>query len=158
MKNKSMGGRIAFIQANWHSEIVGQARQAFVEELGRKGISSDKVDIFDVPGSLEIPLQAKMLAKTGDYDIIVGAGMIVDGGIYRHEFVAGTVIDAIMQVQLETEVPILSVILTPQNFHEHDAHAKFFFEHFTQKGREAANACVMTLENMRALRQPRRAA
>src|SRR6267142_2044848 len=76
--------------------------------------------------------------------------VVVDGGIYRHEFVAQTVLDALMRVQLETEVPIISLVLTPQNFHEHDdAHQKFFHEHFKVKGTEAATACVKTLENLR---------
>ena len=43
---------------------------------------------------------------------------MVDGGIYRHEFVADTVIKALMDVQLRTEVPIFSAVLTPQQFHE----------------------------------------
>jgi len=119
-------------------------------EIERQGMSADQIDLYEVPGSLEIPLQAKLLAKTGAYSTIVAAGFVVDGGIYRHEFVAQTVLDALMRVQLETEVPIISLVLTPQNFHEHDdAHQKFFHEHFKVKGTEAATACVKTLENLR---------
>ena len=140
--------KIAFIQANWHSDIVGQARISFIENVGKAGISEDKIEIFDVPGSLEIPLQAKLLAETGDYDIIVACGLIVNGGIYRHDFVATAVIDGMMRVQLDTSVPILSVVLTPHNFHEHDEHHDYFYKHFTKKGAEAAHACVKTLENM----------
>jgi 6,7-dimethyl-8-ribityllumazine synthase len=78
--------------------------------------------------------------------------LVVNGGIYRHDFVAQTVINAMMQVQLETEVPILSVVLTPLNFHEHEEHQKYFFEHFKVKGNEAAIACVKTLENISAIK------
>ena len=52
-----------------------------------------------------------------------------------------------MALQLEQEVPILSIVLTPQHFHETEAHQHFFEEHFVVKGREAANACLMVLEN-----------
>ena len=141
--------RIAFVQACWHREIVDQGRDAFVAEIERQGVSSDQVDLYEVPGSLEIPLQAKLLAKTGTYSSIVAAGFVVDGGIYRHEFVAQTVLDALMRIQLDTDVPIISMVLTPQNFHEHDAHQEFFHEHFKVKGAEAAVACVKTLENLR---------
>ena len=96
----------------------------------------------------KIPFQAKLLAQTGKYDILVAAGFIVDGGIYRHEFVSQTVLDALMHVQLETEVPILSVVLTPQRFHESEEHKAFFLDHFRIKGSEAAEACVQTLENV----------
>jgi 6,7-dimethyl-8-ribityllumazine synthase len=141
--------RIAFVQACWHREIVDQGRDAFVAELARQGVSSDQIDLYEVPGSLEIPLQAKLLAKTGKYASIVAAGFVVNGGIYRHEFVAQTVLDALMRIQLDTDVPIISLVLTPQNFHEHDAHQTFFHEHFKIKGAEAAVACVKTLENVR---------
>jgi len=141
-------GRIAFIEACWHKDIVDRARQSFIGELVDRGIAADRMDVFEVPGSLEIPLQAKLLAKTGRYAVIVAAGLVVDGGIYRHDFVAASVIDGMMQVQLETDVPILSVVLTPHQFHEHGAHHDFFFEHFKVKGREAAEACVKTLENL----------
>lgn len=140
--------RIAFIQASWHEDIVEQALKSFLAELKDNGVSSDSVEVFNVPGSLEIPLQAKMLALSGRYSLIVGAGFVINGGIYRHDFVASAVINGIMQVQLETQVPILSVVLTPLNFHEHETHHQFFFEHFKEKGREAARAAIATLRNM----------
>ena len=110
--------RIAFIQAGWHRPIVSQAYSGFVEECGLEGLSPSAIDLFEVPGSLEIPLQARLLAKHRNYAVIVAAGLIVDGGIYRHDFVAATVLDAMMQVQLEFELPILSVVLTPHQFQE----------------------------------------
>ena len=144
-------GRIAFVQACWHKDIVDRARDSFIVEIGGHGVAADQIDVFEVPGSLEIPLQAKLLAKTGRYAVIVAAGLIVDGGIYRHDFVASTVLDAMMQIQLDTEVPILSVVLTPHHFHESGEHARFFHDHFVVKGKEAAEACAMTLGNQRAL-------
>lgn len=147
------GQRIAFIEATWHQDIVKQSRIAFVDEIAKHGISSSAIDLFEVPGSLEIPLQCKLLAKTAKYQLIVAAGLIVDGGIYRHDFVASTVLDAMMQVQLDAEIPILSVVLTPHLFSEDKAHVDFFHEHFKLKGREAAEACVQTLQNIRPIRQ-----
>jgi len=156
--NTNSNKRIAYIQANWHRDIVNQAYLAFVNECSDQGIEKNRIDCFDVPGSLEIPLQCKLLAKTGQYDIIVAAGFIVDGGIYRHDFVAATVLDAMMNIQLELEVPILSVVLTPHQFQETEAHKNFFFEHFKIKGKEAANACVQTLKNLDQTRQAVQAA
>ena len=92
-----------------------------------------------------------MAAIAGEVSAVDAAGLIVDGGIYRHDFVARTVLDALMQVQLETEIPILSVVLTPHHFHEHEVHSRFFHEHFKVKGAEAAAACVKTLHNLARL-------
>ena len=147
------GQRIAFIQSCWHRDIVDQCRFSFIKEMAAKGISEWQVDVFDVPGAFEIPLQAKLLAKTGRYAAIVAAGFVVDGGIYRHEFVAGAVIDALMRVQLDTEVPVLSAVLTPQHFHGHATHAEFFHKHFVVKGVEAANACWATIANIARLKE-----
>ncbi len=143
--------RIGYIEACWHYEIVERARHSFTAKITESGINESQLEVFQVPGSLEIPLQAKLMAKSGRFDIIVACGLIVNGGIYRHEFVTTSVIDGMMQIQLETEVPILSVVLTPLNFHETAEHQQFFFDHFVKKGEEAANACVRTLANMQKL-------
>jgi 6,7-dimethyl-8-ribityllumazine synthase len=152
-QNLALGGvRIAFIQASWSENIVDQCRLSFIEEMKTRCIQESQIDIFKVAGSLEIPLQAKLLAQTGSYDAIACAGLIVDGGIYRHEFVTSAVIDGMMQVQLETLVPVLSAVLTPHHFQETEVHEKFFFDHFRTKGKELANACFMTVENVASLR------
>jgi len=149
----AMGGRVAFVQSSWHKDIVDQCRVAFVSELRRLGIAETSIDFFEVPGAFEIPLQAKLLAKSGRYAAIVAAGFVVDGGIYRHEFVADAVIGALMAVQLETEVPVISAVLTPQRFHEHQEHVRFFREHFLVKGAEAAAACARTIGNIDAAKK-----
>ena len=76
---------------------------------------------------------------------------MVDGGIYRHEFVADAVISALMGIQLETRVPVFSAVLTPQHFQEHEEHRRFFTEHFLTKGKEVAQACLETLASLKRL-------
>ncbi|ABS16524.1 MULTISPECIES: 6,7-dimethyl-8-ribityllumazine synthase [Brucella/Ochrobactrum group] len=137
--------KIAFIQARWHADIVDEARKSFIAELSAKAGTNIEVEVFDVPGAYEIPLHAKTLAKTGQYAAIVGAAFVVDGGIYRHDFVATAVINGMMQVGLEAEVPVLSVVLTPHHFHESKEHHEFFHAHFKVKGVEAANAVLQVV-------------
>ncbi|GAB3485286.1 6,7-dimethyl-8-ribityllumazine synthase [Marinomonas epiphytica] len=133
--------RVAFLHATWHEDIVLNCLEGFKKELLSRGYQADQIDVISVPGAYEIPLQAKLLAKSGQYDAIAGSALVVDGGIYRHDFVAQTVCNALMQVQLETEVPVLTAVLTPHNFHEHDEHKDYFTRHFVKKGLELANAC-----------------
>ncbi|KQU35554.1 MULTISPECIES: 6,7-dimethyl-8-ribityllumazine synthase [unclassified Rhodococcus (in: high G+C Gram-positive bacteria)] len=133
---------VAFVQATWHRELVDRVRQGFVREFGRD------VDTFEVPGAFEIPLHAKRLALTGRYSAVVAAALVVDGGIYRHDFVETAVIDGLMRVQLDTDVPVFSVVLTPHHFHEHADHTSFFAEHLEKKGVEAASAVVRTLASL----------
>ena len=143
--------RVAVISASWHREIVDQARGAVLCALTGGGVPSTSIETFDVPGAFEIPLQASKLAQTGRYDAIIACALVVNGGIYRHEFVAAAVIDALMRVQLDSGVPVLSAVLTPRDFHEHDDHRRFFSEHFVRKGTEVAQACLQTIENHRAI-------
>lgn len=137
--------RFAFIGARWHAHIVDEARTTFIEEIDRRTNRQAKVDIFDAPGAFEIPLMAQRLAKSGLYDGIIGAAFVVDGGIYRHDFVSEAVVSGMMQAQLATETPIFSVVLTPHHFQETEAHEAFFTEHFKIKGREAAAAALSTI-------------
>jgi 6,7-dimethyl-8-ribityllumazine synthase len=144
-------GRFAFVQSCWHREIVDECRDSFLAELGERGVPESAVDRFEVTGAFEIPLHAQRLAASGRYRAIVAAGLVVDGGIYRHEFVAEAVIDGLMRVQLDTGVPVFSAVLTPHHFHEHAEHERFFHQHFQLKGREVAKACTETIESLARL-------
>jgi len=143
--------RIAFVQACWHRDIVDQCKTSFLEAIETHGYAKDDIDLFEVAGAFEIPLHAKRLAQSGRYAGIVAAGLVVDGGIYRHEFVAQAVINALMQVQLETGTPVFSAVLTPHHFHHGEEHVGFFREHFLVKGKEAAHACAETIGKLGAL-------
>ena len=139
--------RICFVQACWHKEIVDQLKDAFVARINQLLPEDPEIEFWEVPGSLEIPLQIKLCSENGSYDAFVVAGLIVNGGIYRHDFVANHVLDAVMRMQLSTGIPIIYAVLTPHHFHG-EVHEKFFYEHFKIKGEEAADACAKTLENV----------
>jgi len=142
--------RVAVVSASWHKSIVNNAVIAIEEEFAREGFTSS-LTRFEVPGAFEIPLHAKRLAQSGQYDAIIACGLVVDGGIYRHEFVASAVIDGLMQVQLTTDVPVFSAVLTPHHFHEHSEHLDYFAKHFVIKGKEVARACLATVASLKKL-------
>ncbi len=128
----------AFIKANWHAEIVDQALVGFSEL-----IPMSQIDVFNVPGAFEMPLLARDLASSGRYDAVAAAAFVVDGGIYRHDFVAQAVVDGLMRAGLDSGVAVLSVSLTPHHYQETDHHTAIYRDHFVEKGREAARAALM---------------
>ncbi|WP_306114630.1 MULTISPECIES: 6,7-dimethyl-8-ribityllumazine synthase [unclassified Roseovarius] len=130
--------RYAFIKANWHADIVTRALDGFAEL-----IPMAQIDVFDTPGAFEMPLLARDLAQTRRYDAVAAAAFVVDGGIYRHDFVAQAVVDGLMRAGLDTGVPVLSVSLTPHQYQETDHHNAIYRDHFVEKGREAARAALM---------------
>jgi 6,7-dimethyl-8-ribityllumazine synthase len=140
---------VAIVSASWHADLVGRCREAAIRGLEAGG--SVSVETFDVPGAFEIPLHAMKLARSGQFDAVLACALVVDGGIYRHDFVAQAVIDGLMRVQLDTGVPVFSAVLTPLAFHEHTTHHGFFHEHLVIKGTELAGACLATLEALRKL-------
>lgn len=146
--------RVAVVAASWHRDIVDAALGALRAELARAGLDSARVDVVDVPGAFEIPLVARRLAQGGGHAAVIAVALVVNGGIYRHEFVAAAVIDGLMRVMLDSGVPVLSAVLTPRDFHDHDEHRRFFTEHFVVKGTEVARACVQTLAVHQALDRP----
>ncbi|MBF6175833.1 6,7-dimethyl-8-ribityllumazine synthase [Nocardia blacklockiae] len=135
--------RIALVAARWHADIVDRAVAACRTGLAERGFP--EVDVIEVPGAFEIPLRVKRLATGGRYAAIAGCALVVDGGIYRHDFVAATVVDALMRVQIDTDVPVFSAVLTPHHFHEHAEHLDYFARHFEVKGAELAAAIAATL-------------
>ncbi|WP_027245151.1 6,7-dimethyl-8-ribityllumazine synthase [Leisingera daeponensis] len=137
--------RYAFIKAQWHADIVDRALEGFLQL-----IPAEQVDVFDVPGAFEMPLLAQELAKTGKYAAVACAAFVVDGGIYRHDFVAQAVVDGLMRASMDTGVPVLSVSLTPHHFQETEHHNAIYRAHFVEKGREAANAALMITKTREA--------
>ncbi|MFR9752641.1 6,7-dimethyl-8-ribityllumazine synthase [Nocardia sp. 004] len=135
--------RIAVVAARWHADIVDRAVAACRSRLAERGFVD--IDVIEVPGAFEIPLRVKRLAASGRYAALAGCALVVDGGIYRHDFVAATVVDALMRVQLDTDVPVFSAVLTPHHFHEHEEHLTYFTRHFEIKGAELADAIAATV-------------
>lgn len=146
--------RFAFVEASWHADIVQRSREAFFAEMARGGFGADAIDVFDVAGAFEIPLHVQALARTGRYAALVGSALVVDGGVYRHDFVAQTVVQALMDVQLQTGVPVICAVQAPHHFHEHVEHRRFLQQHFALKGTEAAQAVMLTVAGLHRLDAP----
>ena len=138
--------RFAFVKASWHSDIVDRALAGFLELVPR-----DDVDVYDVPGAFELPLIARDLARSGKYAAVIAAAFVVDGGIYRHDFVAAAVVHGLMQAGLDADVPILSVSLTPHHYQETEHHRGIYIAHFAEKGREAARAALGIVDTRRGI-------
>jgi 6,7-dimethyl-8-ribityllumazine synthase len=138
--------RVAFVQSAWHRDVVAECRASFLAEIEARHIARASIDVFEVPGSFEIPLHVQLLAKTRRYTAIVAVGLVIDD-----EHIAETVVKALMEVQLRTEIPVFSAVVTPQQFRE-TADADFLRQHFAVKGAGVAEACANTLLSLERLR------
>lgn len=143
MSQSPTPSRIAVVASGWHAEIVNEAVDGFIAAITAAG--HPRPNLVEVPGAFEIPLAVQRLARSGEYAAVAACGLVVNGGIYQHEYVASAVIDGLMQVQLSTGVPVLSGVLTPLHFHEHEEHVTYFARHFRLKGEELGAAAVGAL-------------
>lgn len=103
--------RIAIVSSDFWSDIVGNLETSCLETLESKGVKKEQVDMFRVPGSLEIPLAAKRLAQKDCYDAIIAFGAIHKGQTYHFEIIANESARACMDVSLQCEVPVIYEVL-----------------------------------------------
>ena len=108
--------RFAFVKANWHADIVGNALKGFIEI-----IPTQQVDVFDMPGAFELPLAAMALAKTRRYACIVALGAIVRGETPHFDYVAAECASGLQLAGIETGVPVAFGVLTVDNVEQAEA-------------------------------------
>lgn len=135
--------KIAIITTKWNSDFVNPCVDWCIWELKNKWMTLKQIDIITVPGWVEIPLVAKKLANKWQYDAIICVGFICENPLYRYEFVAQSVIDTIIKLSNEVNLPILSSVLSPVNFHKDDQkQINFYRKHMKIKWIEVAESCL----------------
>ena len=106
------GLRIAIVAARFNHFVVDKLVAAAVETLSAAGISSQDLDIVRVPGAFEIPLAAKKLAASHDYEAVIALGAVIRGGTPHFDYVAGECARGVTQAGLDSGVPVVFGVLT----------------------------------------------
>jgi len=105
--------RIAVVVARCNEDITKRLLGGAQESLQQHGV--EESDVYWVPGSLELPVTALALAEKGAHDAIVCLGCVIRGETFHFEVVAMQAASGIMQVQLDTGVPIAFGVLTTED-------------------------------------------
>lgn len=108
-KNKDI--TIAIISSSFRSEVSRALEKHCAATLKRKGIEESHIEIFKVPGAMEIPLAAKALAEKGEYDALITFGAIVKGDTYHFEQIANECASGCMDVSLAYRIPVIFEVL-----------------------------------------------
>jgi len=145
---KGDGLRIAIVWSRFNEEIVRQLLTACDKQLVDLGVAADDIYVMSVPGALEIPLALQTLAleRRGfgrRFDALVALGAVVRGETYHFEVVANESARGILDVQLETGVPVANGVLTVSTEDQARARASV-------KGAEAARVAVEMANSLRA--------
>jgi 6,7-dimethyl-8-ribityllumazine synthase len=137
--------RIAVVVARFNEDVTRRLLRGALGALKEHGI--DDPDVLWVPGSLELPVTALALAERGNHDAIVCLGCVVRGETYHFEVVANQAAAGIMQVQLDTGVPVAFGVLTTEE--KEQAMARSGPKN--NKGAEAAEAAIEMANLMREI-------
>jgi 6,7-dimethyl-8-ribityllumazine synthase len=137
--------RIALVVARFNEDVTRRLLRGALGALKEHGI--DDPDVLWVPGSLELPITALALAERGNHDAIVCLGCVVRGETYHFEVVANQAAAGIMQVQLDTGVPVAFGVLTTED--KEQAMARSGPKN--NKGSEAAEAAIEMANLMREI-------
>ena len=115
------GLHIAVVVARFNSNVTYKLKDGALEALATA--KAKKIEVFEVPGAYELPLAAKVLAKTGDWDAIVALGTVIRGDTPHFDFVAGECTRGLQQVMLDTMVPVAFGVLTTDNLEQAEERA-----------------------------------
>ena len=137
---------IAIVVARFNEDVTRRLLRGAIEALEKNGHQPDP-DVFWVPGSLELPVTALALAEKGGHDAIVCLGAVIRGETFHFEVVAMQAAQGLMQVQLDTGVPIAFGVLTTED--KDQALARSGPKN--NKGAEAAEAAIEMANLLRTI-------
>ena len=138
--------RIGVVMSRFNPVVCHGLRDACLDELIKLGVAAEDITLVTVPGALEIPLVLQTMAQSRRFDALVALGAVIRGDTYHFEVVSNDACRAVMEVQLETGVPVANGILTCEN--DDQALARM-----QQKGSDCAQAAVEVANLLRAVRE-----
>ena len=135
--------RIAIVGSDYQKNITNQLLSHCVETLEKHNILSSNIKIVRVPGSLEIPLAVRKLAKQKIFQAIIALGAIHKGKTYHFEQIANECIRGCMNVSWQYEIPVIYEVLAVYNIKDAMDRATRKKEN---RGNEAAFAALKMIE------------
>lgn len=139
--------RIAIVVARFNEDVTRRLLRGAQQALQKLAVQESEIDVYWVPGSLELPVTALALAEKGQHDAIVALGAVIRGETFHFEVVAMQAAQGLMQVQLDTGVPIAFGVLTTEDRDQALARSG----PTNNKGAEAAEAAIEMANLLRGI-------
>ena len=139
--------RFAVVVSRFNAFITEKLLDGALDALARHGADLDAVTVAYCPGAYEMPLVARRLAASGDYDAVICLGAVIRGATYHFELVAGAAARGVTQASLDADVPVLFGVLTTDTIEQAIERAG------TKAGNKGAEAALAAIEMVNLLRQ-----
>ena len=138
------GLSVGIVMSRFNPDICESLLAACVTELRRLGVDDGDIDIATVAGALEIPLVLQNMAQSDRYDALIALGAVIRGETYHFEVVSNDSCRAVMDVQLDTGIPVANGILTCENDEQALARTR-------EKGSDCARTVIEVANLLRAM-------
>ncbi len=138
------GLNVGIVMSRFNQQIGEGLLTACVAELRQLGVAEGDIEIATVPGALEIPLVLQTMAQSDRFDALVALGAVIRGETYHFEVVSNDSCRAVMEVQLDTGIPVANGILTCESDDQALARSQ-------EKGTDCARAVVEMVNLLRAI-------
>ena len=104
--------RIAIIAAEWNSHITSALTESCITTLNDRGVAEELIDVFHVPGAVELTFAASSIIETGAYDVVIVFGCVIRGGTPHFDYVCQSVTQGITHLNAECDIPVIFGVLT----------------------------------------------
>lgn len=131
--------RVAIVAAEWNSNITNALTEGALGVFKVEGFSKDQVDVFHVPGAIELTFAASQLIEASLYDAIIVFGCVIRGGTPHFDYVCQSVTQGITSLNADCDIPVIFGVLTVDC--EQDAIDRAGGK-LGNKGAEAAEAAI----------------
>ncbi|HDF5927718.1 TPA: 6,7-dimethyl-8-ribityllumazine synthase [Staphylococcus aureus] len=132
--------KVAIVVSRFNDFITGRLLEGAKDTLIRHDVNEDNIDVAYVPGAFEIPLVAKKLASSGNYDAVITLGCVIRGATSHYDYVCNEVAKGVSKVNDQTNVPVIFGILTTESIEQAVERAG------TKAGNKGAEAVVSAIE------------
>jgi 6,7-dimethyl-8-ribityllumazine synthase len=141
------GMRVALVCSRFNELITERLVSGARDGLIRHGVDETSITTAWVPGAFELPLVAKQLATSGDFDAVIALGAVIRGATGHYEHVAGQCAAGLQRAQLDTGVPVVFGVLTTDTIEQAIERAG------TKAGNKGFEAAQTAIEMADLLRQ-----
>jgi len=138
--------KVGIVCSRFNEFVVNALLDGAKRGLAKHGVQERNIEVFWVPGAYEIPVMARLMALSRKYDALVTLGAVIRGETAHFDYVAGPCAEGIMQVQLETLVPVGFGVLTVESVEQAAERSR---ADETNKGFEAAEVAIEMVATMR---------
>ncbi|MGX8243240.1 6,7-dimethyl-8-ribityllumazine synthase [Staphylococcus aureus] len=132
--------KVAIVVSRFNDFITGRLLEGAKDTLIQHDVNEDNIDVAFVPGAFEIPLVAKKLASSGNYDAVITLGCVIRGATSHYDYVCNEVAKGVSKVNDQTNVPVIFGILTTESIEQAVERAG------TKAGNKGAEAAVSAIE------------